>query len=423
MLRCQSVRTRNVKCTLFTMALGAVVAVSHQASAQDCNEILRQGLYDHIREMGSESRASQMENEICSTYRSAGSRRATADAAASYGLFSGSLSVTYQELQDIASGMCDRSLSSTEATNLVNRSRRLVNPQAVAAWNNCNEMTSSGLQSRVTISGEMADTLVIEVSRRVQPGARERHLSIQDVQVMPPRSFSCTGTARSGVTVHDGSPATLNCTRSISSRPLTSGGRRYWAAASVISITTANGTLTVPLAAVPVRPPPPPTVLPIGSVIAFAGPAEAPPDGWLLCDGASVSRTEYGELFRAIGTAHGSGNGASTFSLPDYRGRFLRGVDGGAGRDPDRAARSVASDGGNQGDRVGSVQGDSLRSHAHSVEGVHVEAQRGGGFDGAGLDSNSTRGHPMTRGYGTSASGGSETRPLNANVVYLIRAR
>jgi len=56
------------------------------------------------------------------------------------------------------------------------------------------------------------------------------------------------------------------------------------------------------------------------------------PAGWLECDGAAVSRTDYARLFRAIGTAYGAGDGARTFSLPDLRGRVPVGRgDGGAG--------------------------------------------------------------------------------------------
>jgi microcystin-dependent protein len=50
------------------------------------------------------------------------------------------------------------------------------------------------------------------------------------------------------------------------------------------------------------------------------GAASAPTD-WLLCDGSAVSRTSYSTLFGVIGTTYGSGDGSSTFNLPDLRGR------------------------------------------------------------------------------------------------------
>lgn len=51
-----------------------------------------------------------------------------------------------------------------------------------------------------------------------------------------------------------------------------------------------------------------------------------PPTGWLVCDGTAVSRSTYSALYAAIGTAYGPGDGATTFSLPDYRGRSIVGV-------------------------------------------------------------------------------------------------
>lgn len=56
------------------------------------------------------------------------------------------------------------------------------------------------------------------------------------------------------------------------------------------------------------------------------------PTGWLLCDGAAISRTTYADLFDALGTTYGVGNGTTTFNLPDLRGRVPVGVDGAAGR-------------------------------------------------------------------------------------------
>ena len=51
-------------------------------------------------------------------------------------------------------------------------------------------------------------------------------------------------------------------------------------------------------------------------------------DNWFLCNGQAVSRTAYAKLFELIGTNFGSGDGSTTFNLPDYRGKFLRGLGG-----------------------------------------------------------------------------------------------
>ncbi len=71
-------------------------------------------------------------------------------------------------------------------------------------------------------------------------------------------------------------------------------------------------------------------LMPVGSVITFAG--TATPPGWLLCDGSEVARTGvYADLFTAIGTTYGAGNGSSTFKLPDLRGRTAIGAGTGPG--------------------------------------------------------------------------------------------
>jgi hypothetical protein len=57
-----------------------------------------------------------------------------------------------------------------------------------------------------------------------------------------------------------------------------------------------------------------------------------PGTGWLLCDGTLVSRATYAALFGVIGSTYGAGDGATTFALPDYRGRTLVMPDGAAGR-------------------------------------------------------------------------------------------
>ena len=130
----------------------------------------------------------------------------------------------------------------------------------------------------------------------------------------------------------------------------------------------------------PAQIPPPSLVSLTGTVVAFAS-STSVPDGWLLCDGSTVSSLAFPDLVAVIGEAHGDGGDGpgGNFDLPDYRGRFLRGVDGGTGRDPDAATREAMNSGGATGDNVGSIQGDATMdpnnpffadtagSHTHSV--------------------------------------------------------
>lgn len=111
------------------------------------------------------------------------------------------------------------------------------------------------------------------------------------------------------------------------------------------------------------------SVVPSGSIMQFAG-ATAPP-GWLLCNGAAVSRTGFAALFAAIGTAYGGGDGSTTFNIPDGRGRVL------AGMDPSNATgrlngafaggASAAALGNGGGEQGHVLSGGELTSHNHGI--------------------------------------------------------
>lgn len=94
---------------------------------------------------------------------------------------------------------------------------------------------------------------------------------------------------------------------------------------------------------------------PAGTVLAYAG--TSAPGGWLLCDGSAVSRATYATLFTAIGILHGSGDGSTTFNLPNLAGHFPVGINS-----SDSTMDVVGKTGGNK-----TVSGTNLPSHYHSV--------------------------------------------------------
>jgi hypothetical protein len=69
---------------------------------------------------------------------------------------------------------------------------------------------------------------------------------------------------------------------------------------------------------------------PAGALMMWAGALASPPDGWLICAGAAVSRTTYATLFTAIGTTYGAGDGSTTFNLPNFTNVFPYGANEGA---------------------------------------------------------------------------------------------
>lgn len=100
--------------------------------------------------------------------------------------------------------------------------------------------------------------------------------------------------------------------------------------------------------------------IPAGMMMPWGGPAGSLPAGWLLANGAAISRTVYAALFGAIGTAYGAGDGSTTFNLPDARSRTV----GGAGQGPGLSNRSRATPIGAETHQL--VTGESP-SHAHNV--------------------------------------------------------
>lgn len=142
---------------------------------------------------------------------------------------------------------------------------------------------------------------------------------------------------------------------------------------------------------------------PPGTITAFGG--TVAPAGWLECNGQSVSRVTYAALFAAIGTTWGAADGAS-FNLPDARGEFLRGADGGRGVDAGRLP--------------GSSQTDAFKQHDHPIKVGTSDGSAG--YVNGGLQ-------PIAGGQFRSQPaeqfmdyrGGSETRPRNIAVIYCIK--
>ncbi len=181
--------------------------------------------------------------------------------------------------------------------------------------------------------------------------------------------------------------------------------------------------------------------VPVGTIVAFGGDKNNVPKGWLLCDGSSVLQDEYKQLYKAIGGAWGESG--SSFNLPDLRGRFLRGVDGGSGNDPDAGFRTASNSGGNTNDKVGTLQDDAFVKHNHDATcekaGAHTHNFK---VYNANLDHDggATEGSPRDDGDGAYYDnglvlpagehdhvinihdrGGNETRPKNAAVYYIIK--
>jgi microcystin-dependent protein len=157
------------------------------------------------------------------------------------------------------------------------------------------------------------------------------------------------------------------------------------------------------------------------------------PNGWLECNGDAVSRVDYAALFSAIGTTFGAGDGSTTFNIPDLRGEFVRGWDNGRGVDTGRVFGSSQSSANLAHTHTASTA--SGGSHSHDA-GVRTEGTTSHVYDtntvasGGRLDTtdgtSTTSPETETAGSHThtvtvNSSGGTEARPRNIALMYVIK--
>ena len=159
---------------------------------------------------------------------------------------------------------------------------------------------------------------------------------------------------------------------------------------------------------------------PVGHVAAYAG--NVVPLGYLECNGAAVSRTSYVKLFGVCGILYGAGDSTTTFNLPDLRGYFVRGWDNNAGVDVGRVLGST------QADLVGPVTDPGHThidaGHDHSVLPTNIVAGLEIGATAIfQITASATTGIGMAdiQSSVTGITGGSETRPKNVAMMYIIK--
>jgi microcystin-dependent protein len=171
--------------------------------------------------------------------------------------------------------------------------------------------------------------------------------------------------------------------------------------------------------------------MPVGSVIAFAGPL-APSGqgqnvieagGWMLCDGRKLQIAHYPELFSILGHYYDDAKDVECFGIPDYRGYFLRGVDSAAKVDQDAGTRQVNGSGGPM--EVGSQQADAMQMHKHlyKMAGTPAVASPSGPASAAAATEALSDSGPTDslNAPGNVRVSAHETRPANIYVHYLIR--
>lgn len=144
--------------------------------------------------------------------------------------------------------------------------------------------------------------------------------------------------------------------------------------------------------------------IPAGVIVPFA--ATTTPSGWVLCNGGLYGRTSgdpspLSNLFGVIGTTYGSGDGLTTFAVPDLRGMFVRGFDNGRGLDPLRA--------------FGTDQTFAVESHNHGGNTGNQSVGHTHAFSGTTADRSATHTHGYSKtGFGGGTPGGNQSFARNS---------
>jgi len=411
--------------------LVVVTLVSPMLQAQsECDVLLHQGIYDYYRESNQNASQAQAQRDLCKAYSEYVSRGSSASASGSYGLGSASGSLSSSEVKAIGESMCDNSRSASAASALATNARSLINANVLTAFNECRSMENNlkvktDFRDDASVGGVGFLGLTLSYAN-----VGTNRPTIDGISVSPPGAFTCTGTLaqRANGKRFNEDALSLNCVRKVARTAfkLTNdpNAGAVYATEATVTIETGAGPVRRHVAAIFPKPTPVPTKEPVGGVVAFAGDLSTapPPSGWLLCDGRALKSSDFPELFVVLGTTYGTGVDATgaqigDFSLPDYRGLFLRGLDSRANPSPKDQDRLAGGAG------LGKLQDDESESHSHTptVSGQLLVA----GVAGATL----TPGYQNGVYYGSimpsnlSSWGGTETRPKNLAVNYLIRAR
>lgn len=182
--------------------------------------------------------------------------------------------------------------------------------------------------------------------------------------------------------------------------------------------------------------------VPAGAVMFFW--MSAAPSGWIKANGAAVSRTTYAVLWEAMGSPN-TGNGTTTFTLPDLRSEFVRGIDDGRGVDTGRVLGSAQASQNLAHNHTGLTNSDththsattsSAGLHAHTVKGLAAVASNpygvtspsSSGNSGATVSTTSDGAHVHavtvdsdTHNHTIASDGGTEARPRNIALLACIK--
>lgn len=150
---------------------------------------------------------------------------------------------------------------------------------------------------------------------------------------------------------------------------------------------------------------------PAGAIMQYAG--SSAPTGWLIADGSAVSRTTYAALFAVISTTYGSGDGSTTFNLPNLKGKVPVGLNS--------SETEFDALGETGGAKTHTLTTSEMPSHSHGISGIYIENNKN--YSGTGFNPLTNDARSGTINSTNSAGSGGAHNNLQPYIVlnYIIK--
>lgn len=374
------------------------------ASAQDCDALMRHGLRNIQISKSTEGLvATKYFNHCHKDFSSLSDSQLASAEVEVFGYGSGGGSFSRSQREDRLTDWCKTSKETAELNRSSYDETQNIYADALRAWEHCNQLKARDVTIEPIIT---PDGKNVEVTLRYTGATR----SGVEFYGATSEGFTCTTTLPAGVSnVSPQNPIEIKnqaiavaCVRA-QTQERTRDGESY----NVVP----RGVITVRTASFPMQlffdeewtPPIPRAAaralaneiekqrLPVGTILAFAGPADRLPDGFLLCNGASYDEDDFPELARVIRGVYGPAVGAK-FVVPNLMGRFPLGAGNGDGLEP----RPLGSSAGAEWHTITLQQ---MPAHSHiqtkddnfGAPGSGGNADGNGGTQTTGLDNGRTR--------------------------------
>lgn len=392
-----------------TLAIVTVtmLALTRLARADDdCTALLKSGMYDYASSVSNNVQAASFQSDFCQTYNKYKSDQVAGSAAASYGLFNGSLSFSSAQVESLGTMLCSNTATNSSMSAALTTVSSVIDGNAVNAFNNCVALNSKVDGLHVLPQTNAVDPTVIDLSVRYIGTGASPQATLQSVN-FDSAKMSCAGDlVNNKSTAITSSYRGMTCTRTLygTPQPYNVGTQTtlIYAPPATVTVSTDAGQYQETVAAIPAGPQPPSSAtVPLGGIIAWyrMRATDPIPDGYWVTDGSTI--TDPNSPF----------NGMTAPNLVDH---FVMGV---------TPARLGESGGSNvipsQPDQSYGFSGTTSDAHGNS-DGWKIDDNRGccPQADGSG--------HTHTYSGSITVPGhnhGGDKRPAYVGLLYLIRVR